>query len=199
MGTPTRFPGGLTTAFPTTNLANFGELDYTKWITFFDDLILPAAALGTFTAADGLGGLVSVATTNQLATPKKSFLPNSTSVLLAKAKVGLAAVADGVTLGICDSLSSPTKGITVNVDNSVLTLANRYAGTTDTATVSYGIAEQFTLGFEYRPGEGLIAYFNDVAVASLPVPTFDTTACLAGIYSDGGTLIADYVFAAQER
>lgn len=201
MGTPTRFPGGITTAFPTSNLNNYGMPDPTKWITFFDDLLNPAAALGTFTAVDGLGGLVTVATTNAIDTPKASFVPTSGKVLLFKAKASTPTVATvGIVAGIADVISgAATKGITVSIMNNVLTLTNEYAGTTDTATVAYAVNKQFTFGFEYRSDEGIIAYFNDVAVATLPAPTFDTTALLAGLYADGGTITADYIFAAQER
>lgn len=201
MGTPTRFPGGIGTAFPTANLNNFGEPDPTKWITFFDDLLMPAAALGTFTAVSGLGGLVTIATTNVIDTPQTSFVPAASKPLLFKAKVSSPTVATvGAIGGIADVISAAaTKGITVAVMNNVLTLKNCYAGTTDTAAVAYGANEQFTFGFEYRSDEGIIAYFNDVAVATLPAPTFDTTALLAGVYADGGTITADYFFAARER
>lgn len=200
MGTPTRFPGGIGTAFPTTTLNMFGMPDPSKWIVFFDDLLMPAAALGTFTAVSGLGGLVTIATTNVIDTPQTSFVPVAGKALLFKAKCSTPTVATvGAIGGIANVISAAAaKGITVSVMNSVLTLTDEYAGTTDTAAVSYAVDTQFTFGFE-ATAEGITAYFNDVAVASLPAPTYDTTALLAGLYADGGTITADYVFAAQER
>ena len=199
MGTPTRFPGGIGTAFPTTTLANFGEPDPSKWVTFFDDLIAPAAALGTFTAIAGNGGLVTIATLNQIATPVASFLPTASKGLLFKAKFSTTLATGTIIAGVVDVLSAPTKGISITLLNGSLTLTNRYAGTTATATVVYADAQQVTLGFAYIPGEGITAFFNDVAVTSLPAPTFDATNLRAGIYSSGATATVDYVFTSLER
>lgn len=200
MGTPTRFPGGLGTAFPTANLANFGMPDPSKWIVFFEDLLMPAAALGTFTAVSGLGGLATILTTNVIDTPQTSFVPVTGKSLIFKAKCSSPTLATvGAIGGIADVISAAAaKGITVRVFNNILTLTDEYASTTDTAAVTYAINEQFTFGFEAN-ADGITAYFNDVAVASLPAPTYDSTALLAGLYADGGTITADYFFAAQER
>lgn len=200
MGTPTRFPGGIGTDSPIANLGYFGEPNPTKWATFFDDLFAPAAALGTFVAVAGSGGLVTIATLNQIATPVASFLPTATKGLLYKAKFSTDTVATGsVSAGVTDVLATPTKGITVTLLNGLFTLTNRYAGTTDTATVVYTANQQVTIGFAYVPGDGITGFFNDLAVAKLPLPTFDATNLRAGIYSSGSTLTVDYVFASLER
>ena len=93
MAIPTRFPGGLTTAAPDATLANLGQIDPTKFATFFDDLFIPAAALGTFTAIAGNGGLVTVATTKVIGTPAASFTPRASKRAFFKAKLSTSVVA----------------------------------------------------------------------------------------------------------
>lgn len=200
MATPTRFPGGLTTAEPDATLANLGQIDPTKFATFFDDLFLPAAALGTFTAVAGNGGLVTIATTNVIDTPVAAFTLSGPKRAFFKAKLATSVLATGgAIVGFADALNAATKGLTVSIMNGVLTLTNAYGTVTDTANVSYAAAEQVTLGLEYRPNVGVFAYFNDKAVARVPVPTFDTTNLVAGVYSNGGTLTVDYFLASVER
>lgn len=200
MAIPTRFPGGLTTAAPDATLANLGQIDPTKFATFFDDLFIPAAALGTFTAIAGNGGLVTVATTKVIGTPAASFTPRASKRAFFKAKLSTSVVATGgVIAGFADVLGTATKGLTVSLMNGVLTLTNVYGSVSDTANVSYGVNEQVTIGLEYRPNVGVFAYFNDKAVARIPVPTFDATNLVAGVYSNGGTLTVDYFLASLER
>ena len=75
---PTRFPAGITNANAGENLGNLGQPDPTKFETFFEDFITPPAALGTFTAIAGPGGLATVATTNAVDTPTASFVLDPT-------------------------------------------------------------------------------------------------------------------------
>lgn len=200
MGTPTRFPGGLNTSAPTTNTSEMGQLDPSKYATFFDDLFVPAAALGTFTAISGDGGLVTVATTNDLSTPQTSFVGEDSKKLFFKTKLSTSVVATGGAIaGFVDTFPSAAAGITVTVLNNVLTLTNAYDSVTDTATVTYAVNEMFEIGLSYVPGKGVAAYFNDECVARVATPTFDTTALVAGVYSNGGTLTIDYILAAKER
>lgn len=199
---PTRFPGGITNAYPTDNLRNMGQLDPTKFITFFDDLLVPAAALGTFTAVSGNGGLVTVATTNSLTTPQTSFILDDSKRFFAKAKFAIAAKAQAAVVGFADDLSSVGAGVTVALDNGNLILTvDGSSVTTETVAVDYDAATQVTIGFEYIPNVGVFGYLNDVAVASIrDTSNLDTTTAMeAGIYSDGSTLTVDYILAAAER
>lgn len=199
---PTRFPGGITNASPTETLRNLGQPDPTKFITFFEDFIVPPAALGTFTAVSGDGGLATVATTMSVTTPQTSFVLDASKRFFFKAKASIADTAQAMVGGFADDISTVTAGVTVALDAGNLILSVVGSGTTTkTVAVSYANAEQVSFGFEYIPNVGVFAYFNDAQVAAIRDMTNldDSTALEAGLYSDGSTVTVDYVLAAAER
>lgn len=198
---PTRFPGGITNANVGEVLENFAALDPTKLQVFFEDFITPPAALGTFTGIAGAGGLATVATTNAVDTPTACFRLDPTKRFFFKAKLSLATVANTILVGFADALSSPTGGVTVTIANNVLTLAivgGASAGT-KAVNVSTANATMYEIGIAYNPNKDVVAYLNNVPVASLPATAFVAADLVAGILPTGATATVDYIFAAVER
>lgn len=203
--TPTRFPAGITNANQGDNLGNMGQLDPTNFQTFFEDFIAAPAALGTFTAIAGAGGLATVATTVTVGTPLASFnlnVPNRRFFF--KARLSLATVANGITVGFGDALTATTAGVTLTIANNVATLQS-FGGTalSTTANVTTVNATMYELGFEYIPRKGVSAYLNTgtgpVEIAFIAANTFSGTNMIAGIRPNGATATVDYIFAAIER
>ena len=198
---PTRFPAGITNANAGENLGNLGQPDPTKFETFFEDFIAAPAALGTFTAIAGPGGLATVATTNAVDTPTASFVLDPTKRFFFKARLSLATVANTILVGFANDLATVTGGVTVAIANNTLTLSivgGASAGT-DTATVVTANTIPYEIGFDYTPNKYVTAYLNGNPVARLPAVAFSTANLVAGILPTGATATVDYIFAAVER
>lgn len=194
----TRYPGGVTNVKSTNALGNMGQLDPSKYITWFDDYV----STGT---VDGAGGLTTAATTVVLGPPKKSFVGNLLKGMWAKASFSLATVAaNSATLGFADVLSAPTKGVYVTLSGgNLLTLTIKGVGTsTATIPVAYANAQMVTLGLAYVPNSHAVyAFFNGKAILAIhDVTNFDqVTNLLGGLVPTGATATVDYLFLAQER
>lgn len=198
---PTRFPAGITNANVGTVLGNYADTDPTKLQVFFEDFIAAPADLGTFTAVAGAGGLATVATTVTVGTPLASFALSLNRRFFFKARLSLATVANGVTVGFGDALTATTAGVTVTIANNVLTL-QQFGGTAQSAsaTVATANATMYEVGFEYSPNEGITAYLNDVPVARLRgVAALPSADMIAGVRPNGATATVDYLLAAVER
>ena len=202
---PTRFPKGITNANVGENLGNLGMPDPTKFETFFEDFIAAPAALGTFTAIAGAGGLATVATTVTVGTPLASFNLNvANKRFFFKTRLSLATVANGITVGFGDALTGTAAGVTVTVANNVATLQS-FGGTarSSAATVVTVNATMYEVGFEYIPRKGVIAYIDvgngPYEFAFIAANTFSGTNVIAGIRPNGATATVDYIFAAIER
>lgn len=198
---PTRFPAGITNANVGTVLGNYAAPDPTKLITFFEDFLGTPATTGSVTAITGNGGLATAATTVSVTTAITSFVLDAEKRFFFKARLSLATVANGITVGFADSLASITAGVTVTIANNVLTLA-QVGGTAQTTSVTVATvnATMYEVGFAYSPNEGITAYLNDSPVARLRnVVTLPSTALLAGVRPNGATATIDYFLAAAER
>ncbi len=201
---PTRFPAGIGTANVGEILADLGTPDPTKFQIFFEDFITPAAALGTFTAIAGAGGLATVATTNTVGTPLASFRLTPNRRAFFKARLSLATVANGITVGFGNALTGTTSGVTLTIANNVATLQS-FGGTALSATknVVTTNATMYELGFAFTPRKGISAYLDTGTgpqeIASIAATTFAATDLLAGIRPNGATATVDYILAAVER
>jgi len=196
MATPTRFPGGLTNASPTAVLANLGQLDPTKFITYFDDFLTPVISTGIVSVA-GEGGQVTVATTKQVGTTSASFKLSTTKQFFFKCRASLAAVAQTLAVGFSDNFASHAHGVCISITGTTLTL--KIDGTTSTATISTTNDVMFELGLSYNSRDGVVVYLDDSPVLRASPTAFDTNLSLAGAYVSGTTATVDYVFAAVER
>lgn len=202
---PTRFPAGVTNANAGEILGNLAQPDPTKLQVFFEDFIAAPAALGTFTAIAGAGGLATVATTNTVGTPLASFnLSTANRRFFFKARLSLATVANGITVGFGDALTATADGVTLTIANNVATLQS-FGGTalSATANVTTVNATMYELGFEYVPRKGVSAYLNTgsgpVEILFIAANTFSATNMIAGVRPNGATATVDYIFAAVER
>ncbi len=202
---PTRFPKGITNANVGENLGNLAQPDPTKLQVFFEDFIAAPAALGTFTAIAGAGGLATVATTVTVGTPLASFNLNApTKRFFFKARLSLATVANGITVGFGDAFTGTAAGVTVTIANNTLTLQS-FGGTalSSAVTVVTVNATMYEVGFEYIPGKGVSAWLDTgtgpYEAAFIAATTFSATNVLAGIRPNGATATVDYIFAAVER
>lgn len=202
---PTRFPAGITNANQGEILGNLAQPDPTKLEVFFEDFIAPPAALGTFTAIAGAGGLATVATTVTVGTPLASFNLNvANKRFFFKARLSLATVANGITVGFGDALTATAAGVTLTIANNVATLQS-FGGTalSATANVVTTNATMYELGFEYVPRKGVSAFLDTGTgpqeIAFIAANTFSATNVLAGIRPNGATATVDYIFAAIER
>ncbi len=203
---PTRFPAGVTNANQGEILGNLAQPDPTKLEVFFEDFIAPPAALGTFTAIAGAGGLATVATTVTVGTPLDSFNLNvANKRFFFKARLSLATVANGITVGFGDALTATAAGVTLTVANNVATLQS-FGGDALTATavtVTTVNATMYELGFEYIPRKGVSAFIDygtgPQEIAFIAANTFSSTNMIAGIRPAGATATVDYIFAAIER
>lgn len=203
---PTRFPKGVTNANVGEILGNLGTVDPTKFETFFEDFIAAPAALGTFTAIAGAGGLATVATTVTVGTPLASFNLNvANKRFFFKARLSLATVANGITVGFGDALTGTAAGVTLTVANNQATLQS-FGGTALAAaavTVATVNATMYELGFEYIPRKGVSAFIDTgtgpYEIAFIAANSFSATNMIAGIRPNGATATVDYIFAAIER
>ena len=204
---PTRFPAGVNNSDPTSMLGWMGQLDPTKFQTFFEDFIAAPAALGTFTAIAGAGGLATVATTNTVGTPLASFNLNvANRRWFFKARLSLATVANGITVGFGDALTATAAGVTLTVANNTATLQS-FGGTalSSATTVTTVNATMYELGFQYIPRKGVSAYIDYLdgngprEILFIAANTFSSTNMIAGIRPNGATATVDYIFAAIER
>lgn len=203
---PTRFPKGITNANIGEILGNLGQPDPTKFETFFEDFIVPPAALGTFTAIAGAGGLATVATTLTVGTPLASFNLNvANKRFFFKTRLSLATITNGITVGFGDALTATAAGVTVTIANNVATLQS-FGGTAltaPTATVVTVNATMYEVGFEYIPRKGVSAFIDvgngPYEFAFIAANTFSATNMIAGIRPNGATATVDYIFACIER
>lgn len=197
MATPTRFPGGITNAGADTLLANMGQLAPTKFITYFEDCVCPPTTAGTFTAVDGEGGLVTIATTKQIGTTKASFKLYTTKQFFFECRASLDDVTKTLVMGFSDSFASHAHGVALDITNTTLTL--KIDGTSSTATISNTNNVMFTAGFSYIPGKGVTVFFNGTPVLRAKPNALDPDLCYAGVYVSGATATVDYVLGAIER
>lgn len=226
----TRFPSGLSTAAPNTALFNLGMPDPTKFHVAFDDFngldttqwveAATTAASATQTIITGAGGLLQLVNSNVAAdyvaitTPTTSFRIDSGKRFFMKARVAVNDVANtGMTFGIGNTALNlnPANGVyiskaaasqatTINVENtSVVQSATMASNGWVNSTFR-------VIGIEYDPRKAkVIAYLDDVAVASVAAPNFNTGVDLLfffGIINNNAAANAgtvDYMFIAMER
>lgn len=196
----TRFPSGVTNQVITNVLGGMGQLDPTKYITYFDDFVGKSISNGTTTAVAGYGGLATAATTITVGTPVAAFLLNPSKAAFCTIQAALATVAaNTMVFGFIGS----AKGIFITLTGGTsLQISIVGAATTSvTYTVSYADAQMVQAGFCYLPGKGVQVYFNGVLIGIVTDMTnFDSTDNLAFSFTPtGATATIDYLFAAQER
>ncbi len=225
----TRFPKGVTNVKLTTTLGNMGQLDPTKFNTFFNDFntfaaadwIITAVGTGTTALTPGDGGQLLV-TTSAAAPDSRShqnvvatFTFTEGKRMFFKAAGTLSnALASVLQLGLAITDTTPTDatdGIyflkpagTANIGAFVrrdATTGNRSNLAMALATTAYTV-----YGFEYDGKETVTFFINDVAVGSLlcnAVNSPDAPLSITFHVGNGDavarTFSLDYIFAAKER
>jgi len=202
---PTRFPAGITNANKGEVLSNMGQLDPTKFITFFEDFTgIAPAGLGQFTQVDGEGGLAEVEiddTTPGSVSSAACFVLSADRRFFLKARLAVDDVSGEFVLGLTDSATTPTEGVTLTFSDNTITLATLgVQADTDTYTSSVENAEFVELGIEYSPNKSLTAFLNGNPIARLRPTAFSASAVRAAIATDSDEVVTlDYLFAAVER
>ena len=196
----TRFPSGVTNQIKENVLGTMGQLDPTKYETFFDDFVGKTISNGTTTATAGPGGLATAATTIAVGTPVACFQLNAAKMAFCSIQASLATVAaNTMVFGFIGS----SKGIfiTLTGGTSLMLSIVDAATTSATYTVAYTDAQMIKAGFVYIPGQGVAAYFNGNLIGRITDMTnFDSTDNLAFSFTPtGATATIDYLFAAVER
>lgn len=193
MGEVTRFPSGMTNAANGTVLGNMGQLDPTKFITWFDDFHAYTAGDWTITTVEAGAGSATEATSNVLGGvlvltndaadndadflqwKSEPFLPTAGKRLFFKArfKVSDATQSDFV-MGLQITDTTPldvTDGIFFQKDDGDA-LLDFHVEKDNTATSATAIATvvadtYLTVGFEYD-GVGKVYYYvNDAVLGAL--------------------------------
>lgn len=200
---PTRFPKGITNANINETLGMLGKPDPTKFASIFEDFLQANTSLGTSTPIAGPNGLATVATTVSIATATAVFGLDPKKRYFFKARLSLAAVANGITVGFADSLAAPTQGTVLTIANNVMTLQN-FGGTAAVVSKALAVpivnATMFTLGFAYAPNKHITAYVNDEAVGRITgITALTASNLIAGLRPNGTTATVDYLFACVER
>lgn len=225
----TRFPRGITNARPNTTLAYMGQLDPTRFNTFFDDFhtynatdwVVTAVGTGTTALTPGDGGLLLVTTSAAAPDSRSAQLSVATFTFTAGRRMFFEA---GVTLsnatltvlqlGLVITDTTPTDatdGIyflkpagTANIGAFVR--RDAAAGNQQNLNIAQATTNFMVFGFEYDGKETVTFFINDVVVGSLPcTATNSPDAPLAVTFHIGNgdavarTLTLDYIFAAKER
>lgn len=196
----TRFTSGVTNQVITDVLGAMGQLDPTKYITFFDDFVGKSISNGTTTATAGAGGLATAATTIAVGTPVACFQLNASKMAFCTVQASIATVAaNTMVFGFIGS----AKGIFITLTGGTsLQISIVGAATTSaTYTVAYTDTQMIQAGFSYIPGKGVQVYFNGEKLGTVTDMTnFDSTDNLVFSFTPtGATATIDYLFAAQER
>lgn len=191
MPTPVRYPGGVTNAPVRSALANMGQLDPTKFHTFFDDFDRYTAANWTVTnvgtptvaLAAGDGGILSI--TNGASDDNSSFHQNTVASFLltagkktffkARFKMSDATQSD-FQLGLVVTDTTPfdaTDGIYFMKDDGDAQLdfycrKNATTGSTSQNNIYTIVNDTYlTIGFVYNGKDQVSAFVNDREVYTL--------------------------------
>lgn len=183
MGTPTRFPGGVTTAAKSTTLGQFGLPDPTGWHTFFDDFDRYAAAEWVVTETqagatqaltDADGGVLLLTNSaadddlNALQKVGESFLMEAgkKAFFRARFKVSDATQSDFI-MGLQITDTTPlavSDGIWFQKDDGDANLdvycgKSAGAGTTSATAIHTVVADTYLNVGWYYDGKGSLLYF----------------------------------------
>jgi hypothetical protein len=209
MASPTRFPGGVTTARATTPMGQFGLPDPTGWHTFFDDFDTYTAGAWTVTETqagatqaltDADGGVLLItnsAADDDLAAMQKvgeGFLMEAGKKAFFKARfkvsdatqsdfiIGLQ-ITDTTPLDVTDGIYFLKADGAATMD--VICRKNATTGSTSASAIATVVADTYlTVGW-YYDGKGSLAYFvNDVQLGTLDasstyLPDTELTVALA--------------------
>jgi hypothetical protein len=192
MGTPTRFPGGITNAEITESLGMMGQLDPSKFHSYFNDFDTYAAGDWTITnvgvtptqALTAIAGgalLLTMAATDdsssylQLKTATFQPVFGKRTFFKARFKVSDAVQSD-LQIGLIITDTTPldaTDGIYFQKDDGdafldVYVRKDATTGSTGATAVATLASDTFvTVGFYYDGKSAVLAFVNDAKVASL--------------------------------
>lgn len=192
MGTPTRFPSGVTNVTKTSNLGHYGQPDPSKWHTYFDDFDTFTAADWTITTTEAGAGAATEALTDAdggvlLVTNDdadndadffnkvgESFLFEAGKRMIFKARFQVSdATQSDIVIGLQITDTTPlavSDGVYFQKDDGDASLdfhvAKDSTATDTTALATLADATWVTVGFGYDGKSDIGIFVNDVQVSS---------------------------------
>lgn len=227
--TVTRYPSGVTNVTAENTLGGMGQLDPTKFHTYFNDFdtflasdwTITAVGTGTTSLISGDGGLLSVVTSaaapdsraHQITVASFTFTPGKrmffkTAVTISNAtlsvfQAGLIAI-DTTPTDVTDGIYFLKPAATTNIGAFVRRDAT--TGNIQNLNIGQMTTDLTSFGFYYDGRETVEFYINDRIAASIPATAvnFPDIAMAPSFFLGNGdavarTLNVDYIFAAKER